>query len=122
MLDTVLETRCGHPVVLAAINLTTVGAAGRCLVAHAGADAPVVLDPARAGGLVAPEALPPGLRWLCPHEATFAILGALIGAYALAGNLPNATHAARLRLALPLAPRLRRRVEHEIQGLEAHLN
>lgn len=133
MLDDVLESATGHPLILALIYaevarraglpLRPVGTAGGgYLVAHAGDEEIVVLDPADRGRVVGVDEAPTGLRWLCAHEIGFAVLGELVDAYTLAGDLTRARHAATLRLSLPLGGPMRSRVEREIQSLDARLN
>jgi hypothetical protein len=104
----------------AEIAMCTVGTRGACLVAHTDG------DEARRRGPPAPywriTRSGPALRWLCPHEAAFGLLGELVGAYALRGDLQRARHAARLRLAPAAGRAARERVELEINGLDVHLN
>lgn len=81
----------GHPLLLtvvygevarrAGIPMLPVGRSGTVLLAHADGDEAIVLDPAREGRLIAPDDLPQGLRWLCPHETGFAALDELVGAW-----------------------------------------
>lgn len=133
MLDTALERATGHPLILAVlyaevgrragVALRPVAAGqGRYLVAHADRDRSLVLDPQARGRVLGPGELPDGLRWLCAHEVGFAILGELVDAYALAGDLTRACHAAELRLSLPLDEGIREQVRLELRGLEARLN
>jgi regulator of sirC expression with transglutaminase-like and TPR domain len=132
MLDAVLEQSTGHPLILAivyaevgrraGVELRPVGAGSTYLVAHIGHDAVVMLDPHERGRIVTAETAPGRLRWLCAHEVGFAVLGELVDAYTMAGDLTRARHAATLRLSLPLGGPMRERVEREIRGLDARLN
>lgn len=132
MLDAVLEQATGHPLILAIIyaevgrragvDLRPVGAGSAYLVAHIGPDEVVMLDPHERGRMVSAEAAPGRLRWLCAHEVGFALLGELVDAYTMAGDLTRARHAATLRLSLPLSGSMRARVEREIRSLDARLN
>ncbi len=132
MLDAVLERGTGHPLMLAVVyaevarragvSLRPVGTSTGWLVAHTDDERPVMLDPHRRGRTVRTSELPSRLRWLCAHEVGFAILGELVDAYALAGDLERARYAAELRLSLPLSGDVRTRVHREIRGLDARLN
>lgn len=132
MLDTVLERATGHPLILAiiysevarraGIALRPVGGGGSYLVAHADEEQVVVLDPHERGRIVAADQAPSRLRWLCAHEVGFAVLGELVDAYTLHGDLSRARHAAKLRLSLPLGGAMRTRIEREISSLDARLN
>lgn len=132
MLDAVLEQATGHPLLLAmvyaevgrraGIELRPVGAGSGYLVACIGHEEIVMLDPGERGRIVPADAAPARMRWLCAHEVGFAVLGELVDAYAMAGDLTRARHAATLRLSLPLDGPTRARVEREVRSLDARLN
>lgn len=110
MLDRVLRCGRGHPLLLsivyveaaprAAMPLLPVGTTETTVVGHRGTDPPVILDPGHDRGTFSPRAHPP-LAWQCAHEVAFLVLGALIEAFALHGQLFHAIRAAGLRRALP---------------------
>lgn len=132
MLDSALDQATGHPLILAiiyaevgrraGIDLRPIGAGSAYLVAHIGPDEVMMLDPHERGRVVAADAAPGRLRWLCAHEVGFALLGELVDAYTMAGDLTRARNAATLRLSLPLGGPMRTRVEREIRSLDARLN
>lgn len=132
MLDAVLERATGHPLLLAivyaevgrraGVELRPVKAGPTYFVAYIGHGEIVMLDPGERGRIVAADAAPARMRWLCAHEVGFAVLGELVEAYAMAGDQARARHAATLRLSLPLDGATRARVEREIRGLDSRLN
>jgi regulator of sirC expression with transglutaminase-like and TPR domain len=132
MLDLVLERRTGLPILLsvvyvevgrrAALPLHGVGMPGHFVVAHFGADPPIVIDP-HAGGRPLPRALEPSLvRPWSAHEIAMRMLNNLVHAYTRALDVAAAIHAARLRLLLPAARAHRTALTQELRALEARLN
>ncbi len=133
LVDRVLERGEGHPLVLAlvyseaarkaGIPLLPAGDGVRFLVAHAEADEePLVLDPAAGGRRLSAPEVPDGLKWLCPHEIGFQLLGLLRESFELAGDLAAATRAVEIGLALPIAGDPRRQLELDRARIRARLN
>ena len=132
MLDLVLATRRGLPILLSVVYIEVarragipvhgVGLPGHFVVAHFGSDPPLLLDPFN-GGRVLDERLPDEhLRPWRPHEIAMRMLNNLIGAYRRRGNLTYAIRAAQMRLSLPAESSLRTALKAELRALEARLN
>jgi len=133
MLDRVLDRRRGLPILLSVVYaevarradlpIAGVGLPGHYVVAHFGADPPLVLDPFGGGTRVisAPETVALVRPW-SPHETVMRMLNNLVGSYRRRGDLPHALHAAQLRLLLPADDGLRETLEHELKVLRARLN
>jgi hypothetical protein len=131
MLDRLLARGEGHPLALAALyvevarrgglELLPLSSGSMVMVGHPGADPPVFVDPVR-GTLLPRDAVPRGAGWRCPHGLGFLVLGELIDAFLLRGDVVRAIHGARLRLSLPLADDLRERMDHALRGLQARFN
>jgi regulator of sirC expression with transglutaminase-like and TPR domain len=134
MLDRVLATRRGLPILLSVVYLETarragiplagVGLPGHYVVGHFGADPPLLLDPF-AGGL--PAAPGPGVpreavRPWSNHETTLRILNNLVVALSGRADFSRAIRAAELRLMLPLPEAIRTPLEVELRALRANLN
>ena len=132
LLPHVLTRRLGIPITLAVvcievgrragIALHGVGMPGHFVVAHFGADPPIVIDP-HSGGRPLPRALEPSLvRPWSAHEIAMRMLNNLVHAYTRALDVGSAIHAARLRLLLPAARAHRTALTQELRALEARLN
>jgi regulator of sirC expression with transglutaminase-like and TPR domain len=129
MIDLVLERRRGLPIVLSAvyvavaaragIPLSGVGLPGHFVVAHVGADPPIVLDPF-AGGEVS-ERRGPVRPWTA-HATALRMLNNMVAAYTRRGDLMSAIRAAELRLQLPSHGDERERLADEALALRARLN
>ncbi|HEV2770448.1 MAG TPA: transglutaminase-like domain-containing protein [Solirubrobacteraceae bacterium] len=132
MLDVVLTTRRGLPILLsvvyaevarrAGIPLAGVGLPGHFVVGHFGAGAPVLLDPFAGGATVTTEADPSLLRPWRAHEIAMRMLNNLLAAFQRRADLGAAIRAAELRVALPTEASLRPTLLAELRGLRARLN
>ena len=132
LLDHVLVRRRGHPVLLAAVvneaarraglHTQILAGKGSWIVADAGSEPTVFVDPARHGVWPRPGAAPHLLRRLCPHQVSFAVLAQLGHRYAARGDPVRAMKARELQLGLPLCAELRDNIEHEHKRLKAGLN
>ncbi len=132
MLDIVLSRRRGLPILLsvvyievarrAQISLTGVGLPGHFVVAHFGADPPVLLDPFAGGRILAVEIDPKLVRPWRTHEIAMRILNNLLASYQRRGNLTNSIRAAKMRLMLPASEAQRKTLAAELRGLLAQLN
>ena len=135
MLDRVLATRRGLPILLSVVYMETarragiplagVGLPGHYVVGHFGADPPLLLDPF-AGGVPA-QAPGPGVprdavRPWSNHETTLRILNNLVVALSGRADFTRAIRAAELRLVLPLPDVIRTPFEVELRALRANLN
>ena len=135
MLDRVLATRRGLPILLSVVYLETarragiplagVGLPGHYVVGHFGADPPLLLDPF-AGGVPA-QAPGPGVprdavRPWGNHETALRILNNLVVALSGRADFTRAIRAAELRLMLPLPELIRTPLEMELRALRANLN
>ena len=133
MLDRVLERRRGLPILLsvvyveaarrADIPLAGVGLPGHYVVAHFGADPPLVLDPFSGGAAadLTPE-VARGVRGWSNHQTALRILNNLTATYSARADFPNAIRAAELRLALPTGEPMQSALEAELRSLRANLN
>jgi regulator of sirC expression with transglutaminase-like and TPR domain len=127
LLNVVLERSEGHPLLLASIceevgrrvgiQAVPVRSAGAVLVGIRVADRAVLIDPA--GECSNP---PRRATWMCAHEVAFEALSELSRLLAMHGRLEEAIRAAELRSALPLATRLKERIDFEAGALRAQLN
>jgi len=132
MLDVVVATRRGLPILLsvvyaevarrAGIPIAGVGLPGHFVVAHFGADPPLLLDPFEGGEVLATAVGHEVVRPWRPHEIAMRMLNNLVGSYERRANLAPAIHAARMRLALPADPRLATTLRAELRALESRLN
>jgi len=133
MLDLVLERRRGLPILLSVvyeevarrrgIDLHGVGLPGHYVVAHFGADPPLVYDPFAGGARLADlEAPPELLRPWRAQETALRILNNLTAAYGKHGDLLGAIQAAELRLLLPMPVELYTQLEAELRAYRSRLN
>jgi len=132
MLDVVVATRRGLPILLsvvyaevarrADIPIAGVGLPGHFVVAHFGADPPLLLAPFEGGDFLAAAARHDVVRPWRPHEIAMRMLNNLVGSYERRANLGAAIHAARMRLTLPADPALANTLRAELRALEARLN
>lgn len=132
MLDAVLTRRRGLPIVLsvvyvevarrAGIALAGVGLPGHFVVAHFGADPPLLLDPFDGGAAIAaPEAQAVARPWGA-HEIAMRMLNNLVLAYQRRGDVGGAIRAASMRLALPAEPSQKAILNSELRAMQARLN
>ncbi|HWF52017.1 MAG TPA: transglutaminase-like domain-containing protein [Solirubrobacteraceae bacterium] len=132
MLDLVLTTRRGLPIVLsvvyvevarrAGIPLAGVGLPGHFVVGHFGAHPPVLIDPF-AGGAALTANVPEGqVQPWGPHETAMRMLNNLVLAYQRRGDIGAAIHAASMRLVLPADESHRVILEAELRAMRARLN
>ncbi len=127
LIDRVLETRRGDPLLLAVVYSAVARRAGYRLypagterfliLGDPTAPASLVIDPVPGGRLT-----PTTMRWLCPHLVGAMLCGALSRIFLERGELAEAIRAAELRLLLPFAPPIRKRFQRELIGLRARLN
>jgi regulator of sirC expression with transglutaminase-like and TPR domain len=132
MLDLVLSRRRGLPILLsvvyvevarrAGIALAGVGLPGHFVVAHFGADPPLLLDPFAGGRRMRVELDPRVLRPWQPHETAVRMLNNLVLAYERRGDLRAAIRAAAMRVMLPAQGAYRDTLQAELRGLQARLN
>ena len=125
MLDRVLASGRGHPVVLASIGADLCRRAGlpagvysspeRWFIGLGSAQRPVLLDAALPQGC--PRA-PGRIRGHCAHEVAFCVLTGLARDHARRGRHADARHACRLRLALPIDDEVRASVQRELDELD----
>jgi regulator of sirC expression with transglutaminase-like and TPR domain len=132
MLDLVLESRRGLPILLsvvyvevarrAGIPLAGVGLAGHFVAGHFGVDPPLLLDPFAGGSLLDSS----GARAATPawgnHAIAMRMLNNLIGSYRRRGDFNAAIRASEMRLALPAPPGLSDTLRAELLALQAQLN
>jgi regulator of sirC expression with transglutaminase-like and TPR domain len=132
MLDVVLSTRRGLPILLsviyvevarrAQIALAGVGLPGHFVVAHFGAQPPLLLDPFAGGRVVRPAVAQHLLRPWRPDEIAMRMLNNLVAAYQRRNDLGAAIRAGRMRLLLPADASLRTTLAAELRALLAPLN
>ncbi len=134
MLDAVLATRRGLPILLsvvyvevarrANIPLAGVGLPGHFVVGHFGADPPPLLDPFAGGGTVLVDVARFGalVRPWRVHEIALRMLNNLVLVYQRRGDLGAAIRAASMRLALPVEGSLRDGLQAELRAIQARLN
>jgi regulator of sirC expression with transglutaminase-like and TPR domain len=128
MLDLVLESRRGLPILLsviyvevgrrAGLDLGGVGLPGHFVVGHFGTRPPVLLDPFHGGTVIGEQ---PVKRWR-PHEIALRMLNNLVGSYERRGDITRTLHAAEMRLELPLDANVREQLDAELRGLRSRLN
>ena len=135
MLDVVLERRRGLPILLSVVYVETarragfslggVGLPGHYVVAHFGAEPPLLLDPF-SGGVsvagVAPQVAEIYVRPWSSHETGLRILNNLRGAYSARCDFSRAIRAAELRLLLPLDESTRTGLAADLRSLQAQFN
>jgi regulator of sirC expression with transglutaminase-like and TPR domain len=132
MLDIVLERRRGLPIVLsvvyveaarrAGIPLAGVGLPGHFIVAHFGADPPLLLDPFAGGGRFQGEFAGELVRPWSSQQIAMRMLNNLVGSYARRGDIGAAIRAADMRLALPADEAFRAGLRAELRAMQARLN
>ena len=132
MLDVVLNKRTGLPILLsvvyievarrAGIPIAGVGLPGHFVVAHFGADPPVLLDPFERGAVIGATVGHEALRPWRTHEIALRMLNNLVGSYGRRADLTAAIHAASMRLALPAEPSLETTLRADLRALQARLN
>jgi len=132
MLDVVLARRRGLPILLSVIYIEVarradipiggVGLPGHFVVAHFGAQPPLLLDPFERGARMSPPIGHEVLRPWRPHEIAMRMLNNLVGSYERRANLTAAIRAAGMRLALPAEPSLNATLRTELRALQARLN
>jgi regulator of sirC expression with transglutaminase-like and TPR domain len=132
MLDLVLTTRRGLPILLsvvyievsrrAGIPIHGVGLPGHFVVAHFGADPPLLLDPFDRGAVISAPAAHESLQPSRPHEIAMRMLNNLVASYRRRADLTAAIRAATMRLTLPAAPSLETTLKAELRALQARLN
>jgi len=132
MLDLVLERGIGLPILLSVvyeevarrreIALHGVGLPGHFVVAHFGADPPLVYDPFAGGGRIDLEAPAELVRPWRPQETALRILNNLVASFGKHGDLAGAIRAAELRLELPLEVEAYTELETELRSYRARLN
>lgn len=128
MLDLVLETHRGLPILLsvvyvevgrrAGLPLGGVGLPGHFVVGHFGSTPPVLLDPFHGGAVLGEQ---PVKSWR-PHEIALRMLNNLVGSYDRRGDFCRTLRAAEMRLELPVEGTVREQLEIELRGLRARLN
>jgi regulator of sirC expression with transglutaminase-like and TPR domain len=132
MLDLVLTRRRGLPILLsvvyievarrAGIPLRGIGLPGHFVVAHFGADPPVLLDPFDRGRVLNGPVANDLLRPWQPHEIAMRMLNNLVAAFERRSNLGAAIRAASMRLSLPAQGSLRTTLQAELRSFQARLN
>ena len=128
MIDLVLETRRGLPILLsvvyvevgrrAGLPLCGVGLPGHFVVGHFGERPPVLMDPFHRGTVLGEQPVKP---WR-PHEIGLRMLNNLVGSYERRGDLARTLRAAEMRLELPVDAAVRDQLETELRGLRSRLN
>ena len=128
MLDLVLQTRRGLPILLsviyvevgrrAGLPLGGVGLPGHFVVGHFGSRPPVLLDPFHGGSVLGEQ---PVKQWR-PHEIALRMLNNLVGSYERRGDINRTLRAAEMRLQLPLDSTVRDQLETELRSLRSRLN
>jgi regulator of sirC expression with transglutaminase-like and TPR domain len=132
MLDLVLERRTGLPILLSTVYeevarrhgfpLHGVGLPGHFVVAHFGADPPLLYDPFDGGARVELDAPAELVRPWRAQETALRILNNLVAAFGKRGDLIRAIQAAELRLALPMEVESYTALEAELRAYRARLN
>ncbi len=127
MLDGVLSTRRGLPILLSVVYIEVarragVAIAGVGLPGHFGAEPPLLLDPFAGGEAVEADVLRLGVRPWRPHEIAMRMLNNLVAAYQRRGDVSAAMRAAGMRLALPSESESRPILEAELRAMQARLN
>jgi regulator of sirC expression with transglutaminase-like and TPR domain len=132
MLDSVLATRRGLPILLSVVYIEVarradipiggVGLPGHFVVAHFGADPPVLLDPFERGRIFSADVGEDIVRPWRPHEIAMRMLNNLVGSYNRRANLTAALRAAAMRLSLPADEAMKATLQAELRALQARLN
>jgi Transglutaminase-like superfamily len=132
MLDRVLESRRGLPILLgvvyvevarrAGVALAGVGLPGHFVVGHFGADPPLLIDPFAGGAPVDVRDADPLVRPWSPHETAMRMLNNLVGSYQRRGDIGRAIRAGELRLALPAEEGLGEALRADLRAMRARLN
>ena len=128
MLDLVLATRRGLPILLsviyvevgrrAGVPLRGVGLPGHFVVGHFGSEPPVLMDPFHGGTVLGEQ---PVKGWGA-HEIGLRMLNNLVGSFERRGDLSRTLRAAEMRMQLPLAGEVREQLAAELRTLRARLN
>lgn len=128
MLDLVLQTRRGLPILLsvvyvevgrrAGLPIAGVGLPGHFVVGHFGGAQPVLMDPFHGGTVLGEQ---PVKRWRA-HEIGLRMLNNLVGSYERRGDVVRAVRAAEMRLQLPLDGAIRDQLETELRSLRSRFN
>lgn len=132
MLDAVLATGQGQPVMQAVIAVETgrrngvplgiISDGRRHFVAHRALREPLVLDFGSTRGLRPAAQLRRHLDWHCAHQVSCAVLDNLSCRAAESGDLGRAIRAAELKLDLPFDPQTRDLALSDLRSLRARLN
>jgi regulator of sirC expression with transglutaminase-like and TPR domain len=132
MLDLVLERRRGLPILLSVVYIEVgrradvpigaVGLPGHFVVAHFGADPPLLLDPFERGQLVTAVVADEFLRPWRALEIAMRMLNNLVSSYQRRANLTAAIRAASMRLSLPAERSRTSTLRAELRALQARLN
>jgi regulator of sirC expression with transglutaminase-like and TPR domain len=132
MLDRVLVRRRGLPILLstvyveagrrAGVELSPVGLPGHFVVAHFGAEPPLLIDPFSGGSILVTTAPPELVRPWRAHEVTMRMLNNLVGSFARRGDLGAALRAAAMRLELPAGDDERELLQTELRAMHARMN
>jgi regulator of sirC expression with transglutaminase-like and TPR domain len=132
MLDRVLESRRGLPILLgvvyvevarrAGVELAGVGLPGHFVVGHFGADPPFLIDPFAGGAPVDVREADPLVRPWSPHETAMRMLNNVVGSYQRRGDIGRAIRAGELRLALPAEESLGEALRADLRAMRARLN
>lgn len=132
LLHRVLEACRGHrlPIAIAVvaaargagIPLGVIGGRGELYLAHAALPEALAIDPRTPDRLVDLAARLDGLAWCCAHELAGLTLDRIAERAEQTGQLTWGLRAAQLRLALPVDPQVRERMERELARVRAQLN
>jgi regulator of sirC expression with transglutaminase-like and TPR domain len=132
MLDLVLTRRRGLPILLstvyvetgrrAGVELSPVGLPGHFVVAHFGAEPPLLIDPFSGGSEVVTSAPSELVRPWRAHEVAMRMLNNLVGSFTRRGDLGAALRAAAMRLELPASADERELLQTELRAMHARLN
>lgn len=135
LLPRVLQRGSGHSLALtiaaveagrrAGIPLGVVGRGREQYLAHAGLADPHVADlgrPSEPSELVDLGGREQQVGWQCAHQVAASLLNRIAERAERVGHLTWALRAAELRLALPVGPDTRERMERDLERLRARLN
>lgn len=132
LLPRVLRRGTGHTLALtiaaveagrrAGIPLGVVGRGREQYLAHAGLADPHVADLGAPDELVDLGGREQQVGWQCAHQVSALLLNRIAERAERVGHLDWALRAAELRLALPVGPDTRERMERELERLRARLN
>ncbi|MDO8211336.1 hypothetical protein [Conexibacter sp. CPCC 206217] len=132
LLHRVLERNSGNvlPLTIAAVEagrragipLGIVGRGREQYLAHAALADPHVADLACPGELVDLDGREQEVGWQCAHQLAALLLNRIAERTERIGHLTWAVQAAELRLALPVGPQTRERMERDLQRVRARLN